>query len=63
MDIILAWFFFLGKLLLLMLLIGVPLILIIVFLANAIYKRISPKYEELREKRMKELKDKDQSKP
>lgn len=46
-----------------MLLIGVPLILIIVFLANAVYKRISPKYEEFREKRMKELKDKDQSKP
>jgi hypothetical protein len=48
---ILAWLLFFGKLFLLMLLVGLPLLLIIIFLANAIYKRISPKLEEWERKR------------
>ncbi|SNZ14437.1 hypothetical protein [Hydrogenobacter hydrogenophilus] len=47
---LLAFLTFLGKLLIAMLLIGIPLLLIIVFLSNFVYKRIF-------------LKDEDQSKP
>jgi hypothetical protein len=48
---LLAWLLFFGKLFLLMLLVGLPLLLIIIFLANAIYKRLSPKLEEWERKR------------
>jgi hypothetical protein len=51
MDELLAWLLFFGKLFLLMLLVGLPLLLIIIFLANAIYKRILPKLEEWERKR------------
>lgn len=51
MDELLAWLLVLGKLFLLMLLVGFPLLLIIIFLANAIYKRLSPKLEEWERKR------------
>jgi hypothetical protein len=51
MDEILAWLLFLVKLFLAMLLVGLPLLLIIIFLANAIYKRLSPKLEEWERKR------------
>lgn len=46
---------FLGKLLLLMLAVGLPLLLLVVFLSDKIYKKIGPKYEELREKRIRQL--------
>ena len=48
---ILTWLLFFGRLLLVMLLVGLPLLLIIIFLANAIYKRLSPKLEEWERKR------------
>jgi hypothetical protein len=48
---ILAWLLFFGKLFLVMLLVGLPLLLIIIFLANAIYRRLSPKLEEWERKR------------
>jgi hypothetical protein len=51
MNELLAWLFFFGKLFLLMLLVGLPLLLIIIFLADAIYKRLSPKLEEWERKR------------
>lgn len=59
MDNLLAWLFFLVKLIFAMFLIGIPLLLIIVFLANALYKRVIPRYEKLKEGKIKE----DQSKP
>jgi hypothetical protein len=46
MNELLAWLLFFGKLFLLMILVGLPLLLIIIFLANAIYKLLSPKLEE-----------------
>ncbi len=51
MNELLAWLLFFGKLFLLMILVGLPLLLIIIFLANAIYKRLSPKLEEWERKR------------
>jgi choline-glycine betaine transporter len=51
MDEILAWLLSFGMLLLVMLLVGLPLILIIIFLANALYKRLSPKLEEWERKK------------
>jgi choline-glycine betaine transporter len=48
---LLAWLLFFGKLLLLMILVGLPLLLIIIFLANALYKLLSPKLEEWERKR------------
>jgi hypothetical protein len=51
MNELLAWLLFFGKLFLLMLLVGLPLLLIIIFLADAIYKRLSPKLEEWERKR------------
>jgi hypothetical protein len=51
MDELLAWLLFFGRLFLLMLLVGLPLLLIVIFVANAIYKRISPKLEEWERKR------------
>ena len=52
MDELLAWLLFFGKLFLLMLLVGLPLLLIIIFLANAIYyKLLLPKLEEWERKR------------
>lgn len=50
---------FIGRFLLIMLLIGIPLLLIIIFIADKVYKRIEPKYEELRERKIKELKGKE----
>ncbi|MFN7065897.1 MAG: hypothetical protein ACK4OF_07105 [Aquificaceae bacterium] len=49
---------FLGKLILLMVLVGLPLFLIIVFIANKVYRKVGPKYEELREKKIKEIEEK-----
>jgi hypothetical protein len=54
MNELLAWLLFFGKLFLLMLLVGLPLLLIIVFLSNLIYKKIFTKIF---------TKDEDQSKP
>jgi hypothetical protein len=51
MDELLAWLLFFGKLFLLMLLVGLPLLLVIIFLANALYKLLSPKLEEWERKR------------
>jgi len=51
MDEILAWLLFFGRLFFVMLLVGLPLLFIIIFLANAIYKRLSPKLEEWERKR------------
>jgi hypothetical protein len=48
---LLAWLLFFGKLFLVMLLVGLPLLLIIIFLANALYKLLSPKLEEWERKR------------
>ncbi len=51
MDELLAWLLFFGKLFLVMLVISVPLLLIIVFLASTIYKRLFPKLEEWEKKK------------
>ena len=52
MDELLAWLLFFGKLFLLMLLVSLPLLLIIIFLSNAIYyKLLLPKLEEWERKR------------
>lgn len=48
---------FFRKLLLLMLLVGLPLLLIIVFISDKVYKKIGPRYEELSEKRIRELEE------
>ncbi|MFN3976188.1 MAG: hypothetical protein ACK4LT_03900 [Aquificaceae bacterium] len=53
---------FFGKLLLIMAIIGVPLFIIIAFIADKVYKKVGPKYEEMREKRIKELEDKGKEK-
>lgn len=53
---------FFGKLLLIMVIIGVPLFIIIAFIADKVYKKVGPKYEEMREKRIKELEDKGKEK-
>ncbi len=50
---------FFGKLLLLMLLVGLPFLLIIVFVADKVYRKVGPRYEELREKRIRELDEKE----
>jgi len=50
---------FLAKLLLVMFLVGAPLLLIIIFIADKVYKKIESRYEELREKRIRELKEKE----
>ncbi len=55
MEALVALLIFLGKLLLLMIAIGLPLLLLIVFIADKVYKRLEPKYEEWREKKIKEL--------
>ncbi|MFZ8859848.1 MAG: hypothetical protein ACO2PP_05025 [Thermocrinis sp.] len=51
MDELLAWLLFFGKLFLLMLLVGLPLLLIIIFLSNALYKLLLPKLEEWERRR------------
>ncbi|QID33326.1 hypothetical protein [Pampinifervens florentissimum] len=48
---------FLGKLLLLMVLVGLPLLLIIVFIADRVYRKVGPRYEELRDRRIRELEE------
>lgn len=48
---------FLGKLLLLMVLVGLPLLLIIVFIADRVYRKVGPRYEELRDKKIRELEE------
>ncbi|MFN4319049.1 MAG: hypothetical protein ACK4FY_01025 [Aquificaceae bacterium] len=53
---------FFGKLLLIMVIIGVPLFIIIALIADKVYKKVGPKYEEMREKRIKELEDKGKEK-
>ncbi|MCS7277398.1 MAG: hypothetical protein NZ531_00950 [Aquificaceae bacterium] len=58
MENLLNLLIFLGKLLLLMVVLGVPLFLIVAFVADKVYKKIEPKYEELRERRIKELEEK-----
>lgn len=62
MESLIALLIFFAKLLLIMFLVGFPLLLIIIFISDKVYKKIAPKYEELREKRIRELtakKDKD----
>ncbi len=58
MENLLNLLIFLGKLLLVMVIIGAPLFIIIAFVADKVYKRVGPKYEEMREKRIKELEEK-----
>ncbi|MFN3870265.1 MAG: hypothetical protein ACK4MW_02125 [Aquificaceae bacterium] len=48
---------FFGKLLLVMVIIGAPLFIIIAFIADKVYKKVGPKYEEMREKRIRELEE------
>ncbi|MFN3599625.1 MAG: hypothetical protein ACK4VK_07845 [Aquificaceae bacterium] len=55
MENLLNLLIFLGKLLLIMVIIGAPLFIIIAFVADKVYKRVGSKYEEMREKRIKEL--------
>lgn len=55
MEGLLVFLIFLGKFLLVMFLIGFPLLLLIVFIADKVYKKVGPKYEELRRKRIEEL--------
>ena len=50
---------FLAKLLLVMFLVGAPLLLIIIFIADKVYKKIESRYEELREKRIRVLEEKE----
>ncbi len=57
MEILIGLFLFLGKLLLLMILVGLPFLLIIIFIADKVYKRVGPRYEELRDKRIRELEE------
>ena len=59
MDSLLGWILFIVKLLILLVIISIPLLLIIVFISNFLYKKIDPKYEEIRRKKMKELGVKD----
>ncbi|MEJ5339625.1 MAG: hypothetical protein ACK42C_03745 [Aquificaceae bacterium] len=59
MENLINLFLFLGKLLLLMLLVGLPLLLIIIFIADRVYRKVGPKYEELRDKRIRELEEKE----
>ncbi|WP_333785324.1 hypothetical protein [Thermocrinis sp.] len=59
MDSLLGWVLFIVKLLILLVIISIPLLLIIVFISNFLYKKIDPKYEEIRRKKMKELGVKD----
>lgn len=58
MENFIIFLIFLGKLLLVMLLIGVPLLLLIIFIADKVYKKVGPKYEELKKKRIEELEEK-----
>ncbi len=55
MDNLLALLIFFLKLLLLIAIVGVPLLLVIIFIADRVYRKVAPKYEELREKRIREL--------
>ncbi len=48
---------FFGKLLFLIVLVGLPFLLVIVFVADKVYRKVGPKYEDLREKRVKELEE------
>lgn len=57
MENLISLLLFFGKLLLLMLLVGLPLLLIIVFISDKVYKKIGPRYEELREKRIRGLEE------
>ncbi len=57
MEILIGLFLFLGKLLILMLLVGLPFLLIIILIADKVYKRVGPRYEELRDKRIRELEE------
>jgi len=59
MDSLLGWVLFIVKLLILLVIISIPLLLIIVFISNFLYKKIDSKYEEIRRKKMKELGVKD----
>ncbi|WP_029551836.1 hypothetical protein [Thermocrinis jamiesonii] len=60
MDSLIAWVVFIVKLLIVLIIISIPLLLIIVALSNFLYKKIEPKYEEMRRKRMRELGEKEQ---
>ncbi len=55
MENLILFLIFLGKLLLVMFLIGIPLLLLIIFIADKVYRKVGPKYEELRRKRIEEL--------
>ena len=55
MENFIIFLIFLGKLLLVMFLIGVPLLLLIVFIADKVYKKVGPKYEDLKRRRIEEL--------
>jgi len=60
MDSLIAWVVFIVKLLIVLIIISIPLLLIIIALSNFLYKKIEPKYEEMRRKRMRELGEKEQ---
>ncbi|RMH80301.1 MAG: hypothetical protein D6674_04950 [Acidobacteria bacterium] len=62
MENLISLLLFFGKLLLLMALIGVPLFVVIAFVADKVYKRVGPRYEELKEKRIRELQEKAEDK-
>ncbi|MEN3028705.1 MAG: hypothetical protein ABDH29_05760 [Aquificaceae bacterium] len=55
MENLLNFLGFLIKLLFFMFLVGLPLLLIVVFLADRVYRKVVPKYEELRERKIREL--------
>ncbi len=62
MENLIGLLLFFGKLLLVMFLVGVPLFLIIVFIADRVYRKVGPKYEELRDRRIRELEGSDEKK-
>ncbi|MDW8032685.1 MAG: hypothetical protein RMH93_03970 [Aquificaceae bacterium] len=55
MENLLNFFGFLMKLFLAILLVGLPLLLVVIFVADRVYRRVGPRYEELRERRIREL--------
>ncbi|MCS7197025.1 MAG: hypothetical protein NZ827_07160 [Aquificaceae bacterium] len=55
MENLLNFFGFLMKLFLAILLVGLPLLLVVIFVADKVYRSVGPRYEELRERRIREL--------
>lgn len=62
MENLISLLIFFGKLLLLMALIGIPLFVVIAFVADKVYKRVGPRYEEMKERRIRELQEKPEEK-